>query len=109
MYKQDRADAPGGIYCATKAAVSSFNGSLLRELVNTDIRVCEIQPGMVETEFSIVRFRGDKQAADDVYSGLTPCMLFSLVGVCCGDSGQKRYEHVRKRKREINEGGWKHS
>ena len=52
--------------------MSSFNGSLLRELVNTDIRVCEIQPGMVETEFSIVRFRGDKQAADDVYSGLTP-------------------------------------
>jgi 3-hydroxy acid dehydrogenase/malonic semialdehyde reductase len=38
--------AGGGIYCATKAAVRSFNGSLLRELVNTNIRVCEIQPGM---------------------------------------------------------------
>lgn len=37
--------AGGGIYCATKAAVRSFNGSLLRELVNTNIRVCEIQPG----------------------------------------------------------------
>ena len=77
-----RLTATGGIYCATKAAVSSFNGSLLRELVNTDIRVCEIQPGMVETEFSIVRFRGDKKAADDVYQGLTPCMsLFFLVCV----------------------------
>lgn len=78
--------AGGGIYCATKAAVSSFNGSLLRELVNTDIRVCEIQPGMVETEFSIVRFRGDKKAADDVYQGLTPLsgedIAEEIVWVC---------------------------
>jgi NADP-dependent 3-hydroxy acid dehydrogenase YdfG len=38
-------DGTGAIYCATKHAVSAFNGSLLRELVNTPIRVCEIQPG----------------------------------------------------------------
>ncbi|KAK1924741.1 short-chain dehydrogenase [Papiliotrema laurentii] len=64
--------AGGGIYCATKHAVSAFNHTLLRELVNTPIRVCEIQPGMVETEFSIVRFRGDKAAADAVYQGFDP-------------------------------------
>lgn len=40
----------GGIYCATKAAVRSFSGSLLRELVNTNVRVCEIQPGELGTK-----------------------------------------------------------
>jgi len=64
--------AGGGIYCATKHALRSFTGTLLRELVNTNIRVTEVQPGMVETEFSIVRFRGDKSAADKVYEGLQP-------------------------------------
>ncbi|KAI0031838.1 NAD-P-binding protein [Vararia minispora EC-137] len=64
---------PGGsIYCATKHAVRAFSGALLRELYNTPIRVTEIQPGLVETEFSIVRFRGDKSAADKVYDGLVP-------------------------------------
>ena len=63
---------PGSIYCATKAAVASFSGTLIRELVNTNIRVAEIQPGMVETEFTLVRYRGDKERATTEYAGLTP-------------------------------------
>jgi len=64
--------AGGSIYTATKHAVNAFTGSLLRELVNTPIRVTEIQPGMVETEFSLVRYRGDVGAAKKVYEGLEP-------------------------------------
>lgn len=67
----------GSIYCATKYAVRAFTGALLRELVETKIRVTEIQPGMVETEFSLVRFRGDKEVADKVYEGFTPRMFFT--------------------------------
>ena len=52
----------------------SFTGTLMRELVDTNVRVTEIEPGMVETEFSVVRFRGDKGAADKVYENIKPRM-----------------------------------
>jgi len=60
---------PGGsIYCATKAAVRTFTDALRRELIATRIRVMEVDPGQVETEFSVVRFYGDKAKADAVYA-----------------------------------------
>jgi len=64
---------PGGsIYCATKSAVEAFTAALRHELISTRIRVINIDPGQVETEFSVVRFRGDKEAAKKVYQGVTP-------------------------------------
>ncbi|KAF7193921.1 NADP-dependent 3-hydroxy acid dehydrogenase [Pseudocercospora fuligena] len=64
---------PGGsIYCATKAAVRSFTDAMRKELIATRIRIIEIDPGQVETEFSVVRFYGDKSKADKVYEGCTP-------------------------------------
>lgn len=64
---------PGGaIYCATKAAVRILSAGLKIDLLGTPIRVSEIDPGMVETEFSQVRFHGDKERAQKVYEGVTP-------------------------------------
>lgn len=64
---------PGGaIYCATKAAVRTFTDAMRKELIATRIRVIEIDPGQVETEFSVVRFNGDKSKADKVYEGVEP-------------------------------------
>lgn len=64
---------PGGsVYCATKAAVKALTDGLRIDLVDTPLRVTNIKPGMVETNFSVVRYRGDKPAADDFYKGIRP-------------------------------------
>jgi 3-hydroxy acid dehydrogenase/malonic semialdehyde reductase len=60
--------AGGSVYCASKAAVRTFTDALRRELIATRIRVIEIDPGQVQTEFSVVRFYGDKAKADAVYA-----------------------------------------
>jgi 3-hydroxy acid dehydrogenase/malonic semialdehyde reductase len=62
----------GAVYCATKAALKSINDGLRMDLLGTSVRVTGVDPGMVETEFSEVRFRGDKERAGKVYQGLTP-------------------------------------
>ena len=64
---------PGGnVYCATKFAVRALSNGLRLDLSGTPIRVSEVAPGMVETEFSMVRFHGDTDRAGKVYQGLKP-------------------------------------
>jgi NADP-dependent 3-hydroxy acid dehydrogenase YdfG len=64
---------PGGsVYCASKHAVDAITRGLRMDLVDTPIRVCTVDPGLVQTEFSIVRFRGNDERAKNVYKGLQP-------------------------------------
>jgi 3-hydroxy acid dehydrogenase/malonic semialdehyde reductase len=62
----------GNVYCATKHAVRALSQAMYRDTNGSNIRVCNIEPGMVETEFSEVRFHGDKERAESVYKGITP-------------------------------------
>lgn len=62
----------GNVYCATKHAVDALNKGMRTDLAEHHIRVTAINPGAVETEFSMVRFHGDRQKADKVYEGFTP-------------------------------------
>ncbi|PGH29809.1 malonic semialdehyde reductase [[Emmonsia] crescens] len=81
---------PGGsIYCATKAAVRSFTDALRKELIATRIRVIEIDPGQVETEFSVVRFYGDKAKADAVYAGCEPLTGDDIAEVVVFAAGRR--------------------
>ena len=68
----DAAYPGGSVYCATKAAVKALSDGLRIDLVDTPLRVTNVKPGMVETNFSVVRYRGDKQAADNFYKGIRP-------------------------------------
>ena len=62
----------GAVYCATKAAERAINDGLREDVLGTPVRVTSVDPGMVETDFSLVRFHGDSGRAAKVYKGLTP-------------------------------------
>lgn len=68
----DAAYAGGNVYCATKAAVKALTDGLRIDLAETRVRVTNVKPGLVETNFSVTRFHGDKQRADNVYKGIKP-------------------------------------
>ena len=68
----DAAYAGGNVYCATKSAVKALSDGLRIDVAHTSVRVTNIKPGLVETNFSVTRFHGDKERADNVYKGIKP-------------------------------------
>ena len=77
----------GGVYCATKSAVKTLSDGLRIDLVDTPIRVSTVSPGLVETDFSLVRYKGDATSASKVYkniTSLTPEDVASTIAYICG-------------------------
>jgi 3-hydroxy acid dehydrogenase / malonic semialdehyde reductase len=73
---------PGGtVYCATKAAVERITRGMHMDVLGSGVKISEVDPGMVETEFSLVRFDGDEAAADAVYQGVTPLQAADIANV----------------------------
>ncbi|MGI6243964.1 MAG: SDR family oxidoreductase [Prevotella sp.] len=68
----DAAYAGGNVYCATKAAVKAITDGLRIDVAKSAVRVTNLKPGLVETNFSNVRFHGDNDRAENVYKGITP-------------------------------------
>ena len=68
----DAAYAGGNVYCATKAAVKALSDGLRIDVADTAIRVTNLKPGLVETNFSNIRFKGDKERAAKLYTGIKP-------------------------------------
>ena len=68
----DAAYAGGNVYCATKSAVKALSDGLRIDVAHTKVRVTNIKPGLVETNFSVTRFHGDKERTDNVYKGIQP-------------------------------------
>ena len=71
----------GAVYCATKAAVKFISDGLRMDVVDKPIRVTNVQPGMVETNFSVVRFHGDNDKANNVYEGIKPLTAEDIADI----------------------------
>ena len=89
----DGAYAGGSVYCATKAAVKILSDGLRIDVADTKIRVTDVKPGLVETNFSNVRFHGDKAKAGNVYKGITPLSGDDIADV--GFQAANAPEHVQ--------------
>lgn len=80
----------GSIYCATKHAVRAFTQSLRKELIDTKIRVIEVDPGNVETEFSLVRYKGDSEKASKVYENTEPLVAEDVADLIVYATSRKQ-------------------
>ena len=84
--------ANGNVYCASKHAVDALSRAMRIDLLPYNIKVTNIAPGAVDTEFSLVRFKGDKEKADSIYNGFTPLKAMDIAEVIYFASTQP--EHV---------------
>jgi 3-hydroxy acid dehydrogenase / malonic semialdehyde reductase len=71
----------GAVYCGTKAAARAINDGLREDLLGTPVRVTSVDPGLVETDFSMVRFRGDAARAASIYKGIKPLVAEDIADV----------------------------
>lgn len=104
----DAAYPGGSVYCATKAAVKALSDGLRIDLVDTPLRVTNIKPGLVETNFSVVRFRGDKAKADSVYKGIRPLTGADIAEVAWFAASAPEYHADRRSPRHAHQPGHRH-
>lgn len=84
----------GAVYCASKAAVDRITAGLRLDLLGTGVRVSTVDPGMVETEFSVVRFHGDQQRAATVYEGMTPLTADDVAATIVWVAGRPAHVQI---------------
>jgi NADP-dependent 3-hydroxy acid dehydrogenase YdfG len=86
----------GAVYCATKAAERAINDGLRQDVLGTPIRVTTVDPGMVETDFSLVRFHGDEQRAAKVYKGVQPLTPEDVADAIVWATGRPAHVNIAR-------------
>lgn len=86
----------GGVYCATKFAVDALSQAMRIDLLPYGIKVTNVAPGAVETEFSMVRFKGDKEKADKVYQGYTPLTAEDIADIVMYVANQPAHVNINE-------------
>ncbi len=86
----------GGVYCATKFAVDALSQAMRIDLLPYGVKVTNVAPGAVETEFSMVRFKGDKEKADKVYQGYTPLTAEDIADIVMYVASQPAHETINE-------------
>lgn len=84
----------GAVYCASKAAVKFITDGIRMEMVDKPVKVTNIQPGMVETDFSMVRFKGDSVRAKKVYEGITPLTPEDIADIVVYTATQPKHVQI---------------